>query len=296
MTSGHCAVSLRNPERRGGKTARESDKYMGTLEIGEVAERAVAGDVDEHVGDGDQKEVRGHRHRVGQRAVEQTQDALDVRLHQSLVRQEDELLEAQQRPDVELRDVVPEHVRIAHVAFAFLHFPLRFLLNNLAQQHQSFQIPLSEVHAAQQSQHRAVVLDYQRRQLAAPDLPRRGLQRAVAQLPHRARAAAIDRREEQELGEQEQRAMQDAACLAGILNHARRNLDEIARHVVEKVAVAHVGLVLQDVALLFEEVLRGIAGSEDGVMIGLQHERKHEVQKVGEGGLLCVVYGIEAMH
>ena len=90
--------------------------------------------------------------------------------------------------------------------------------------------------------------------------------------------------------------MQDAACLAGILNHARRNLDEIARHVVEKVAVAHAGLVLQDVALLFEEVLRGIAGSEDGVMIGLQHERKHEVQKVGEGGLLCVVYGIEAMH
>lgn len=269
---------------------------MGTLEIGEVAERAVAGDVDEHVGDGDQEEVRGHRHRVGQRAVEQAQDALDVRLHQPLVRQEDQLLEAQQRPDVELRHVVPEHVRVAHIALASLHRLSLFLLNNLAQQHQGLQIPLSEVHAAQQPQHRAVVLDYQRRQLAAPDLPRRGLQRAVAQLPHRARAAAIDRREEQELGEQEQRAMQDAACLAGILDNARRNLDEIARHVVEKVALAHAGLVLKDVALLLEEVLRGIAGSEDGVVIGLQHERKHKMQKVGEGGLLCVVYRIEAEH
>lgn len=289
MTSGHCAVSLRKPERRGERTAGERKKGTRTLEIGEVAERTVAGDVDEHVGDGDEEEVGRNRHGVGQRAVEQVQDALDVRLHQALVRQEDELLEAQQRPDVELRHVVPEHVRIAHIALAGPHSLPASLLDDLAQQHQRLQVPLPEVHAAQQSQHRTVVLDHQGRQLPAADLPRGGLQRAAAELPDGARAAAVDGGEEKQLGEEEERAVQHAAGLAEILDGAGGDLDEVAGDVVEEVGLAAARLVLQNVAFFFEEVLGGVAGGEDGVVVGLQHEGQHEVEQVGERRLLRVV-------
>lgn len=111
-------------EQRRENYAVNELRAMSTLEIGEIADGAVAGDVDEHVGDGDEQQVGRHGHRAGQRAVQQTEDPLDVRVHQPVVQQEDQLLEAEQAPDVELRDVVPEHIRVAHIALATLDLAL----------------------------------------------------------------------------------------------------------------------------------------------------------------------------
>ena len=289
MTSGHCAVSLRNPESSGARTKGEA-RREGTGKIGETAERAVAGDVDEDVGDGDEEQVGRDGDRVGERAVEQAENAFDVRVVQPVVRQEDELLEAQQRPDVELRHVAPEQIRVAHVALATPHRAPPPPLDDLAQQRQRLQVPLAEVHAAHQPQHRAEVLQHARRQFSAADLPRRRLQRGVAQLPHLARAAPVHRRERQQLPQQQQRAAQHAARLAAVLHRARGDLHEVPRGLVHQLALPGLALVrLQHVAFFLQKLRRRVARLQDRVAIRAQHQRQHELQQLRQRGRVGAV-------
>ena len=70
MTRGHCAVSFTKLESSGWMTTKSCRFLESTLQVEDVLNTAVTGDIDQHVRNGNQQEIRRHGNRIRYGAVE----------------------------------------------------------------------------------------------------------------------------------------------------------------------------------------------------------------------------------
>ena len=86
------------------------------MQVEDVLNTAVTGNIDQHVRNGNQQEIRRYGNRIRYGAVERIQNAFDVGSSELVVQKIYVLFEAEKSPDIELRHISPEHVGIADVA------------------------------------------------------------------------------------------------------------------------------------------------------------------------------------
>ena len=226
--------------------------------------------------DGDEKEVGRDGDGLRDGGVQRGDDALDVRLRQLVVQQEDVLLEAQQCVDVELRDRLPVQVDVGQITLATGKRARMERLDDGTEKDQDIQVMALEVQVAEQTHHHTRLLD---RQLVRRPVQQRGhvLQRLHQ---HRIQTLLTHRphvRHAHQFADHHEAPLDHVVVLRAHRHDLRRRLLKIARDFVDFFLGRR--CVFSKLALLLQVLLGGVAVLHDGVVIAQLQHAQQELKK-----------------